>query len=129
MECDYLNGWIKKWSHVQKISPKMVNTRDIAGERRRRILLYSVKLCQQSLEFIAEMNRKSWKKFYVVKKMDKHTPFYEKAMGLWMQIESTKLISIMNFSVLYFFKFAPTPWIFTNWPTNQPLSCQAVGKL
>ena len=29
-EYDYLNGWIKK------ISPKMVNPRDIAGERRRR---------------------------------------------------------------------------------------------
>ena len=35
-ECDYLNGWIKKWSHTQKSRPKMVNLRDIAGERRRR---------------------------------------------------------------------------------------------
>ena len=26
-ECDYLNGWIKKWSHTQKISPRMVNPR------------------------------------------------------------------------------------------------------
>ena len=35
MECDYLNGWKKgqnqKRSHTQKISPKMVNPRDIAG--------------------------------------------------------------------------------------------------
>ena len=35
-ECDYLNGWIKKWSHTQISHPKMVNPRDIAGERRRR---------------------------------------------------------------------------------------------
>ena len=34
MECDYLNGWIK--NHTQKSHPKMVNPRDIAGERRRR---------------------------------------------------------------------------------------------
>ena len=34
MECDYLNGWIKKWSHTQKSHPKMVNPRDIAGERK-----------------------------------------------------------------------------------------------
>ena len=38
MECDYLkfNGWIKKTSHRQKSPPKMVNPRDIAGERRKR---------------------------------------------------------------------------------------------
>ena len=29
MECDYPNGWFKKWSHTQKISPKMANPRDI----------------------------------------------------------------------------------------------------
>ena len=29
-----------------------------------------------------------------------------KMMDLWMQIEGTKLIFIMNFSVLHFFKFA-----------------------
>ena len=29
-----------------------------------------------------------------------------KMMDLWMQIEATKLIFIMNFSVLDFFKFA-----------------------
>ena len=34
-ECDYLNGWIKKVKYA-KISPKMVNPRDLAGERRRR---------------------------------------------------------------------------------------------
>ena len=32
-ECDYLNGWIEKWSHTQKSHPKVVNSRDIAGER------------------------------------------------------------------------------------------------
>ena len=32
-ECDYLNGWIKKTVTYAKISPKMVNPRDIAGER------------------------------------------------------------------------------------------------
>ena len=31
-ECDYLNGWIKKRSHMQKSHPKVVNPRDIAGE-------------------------------------------------------------------------------------------------
>ena len=35
-ECDYRNGWFKKWSHMQKISPKMVKPRDKAGEGRRR---------------------------------------------------------------------------------------------
>ena len=31
-ECDYFNGWIKKWSNTpQKISPKMVNPSDRAG--------------------------------------------------------------------------------------------------
>ena len=36
-ECGYLNGWIKeKNGHICKISPKMVNARDIAGQRRRR---------------------------------------------------------------------------------------------
>ena len=33
-ECDYLNGWIKKRSHTQKSHPKVVNPRDIAGERK-----------------------------------------------------------------------------------------------
>ena len=30
-DCDYLNGWIKKWSHMQKSHPEMVNPRSIAG--------------------------------------------------------------------------------------------------
>ena len=29
-ECDYLYGWIKKRSHMQKAHQKMVNPRDIA---------------------------------------------------------------------------------------------------
>ena len=34
MECDYLYGWIKKRSHTHaKISPKMVNPRDLARAR------------------------------------------------------------------------------------------------
>ena len=36
MECDYLNGWIKKRSHTQKSHPKVVNPRDIAGERQKK---------------------------------------------------------------------------------------------
>ena len=36
MECDYLNGWIKKRSHTQKFHPKVVNPRDIAGERQKK---------------------------------------------------------------------------------------------
>ena len=35
-ECDYLNGWIKKRSHTQKSHPKVVNPRDIAGERKKK---------------------------------------------------------------------------------------------
>ena len=35
-ECDYLNGWIKKMVTDAKISHKVVNPGDIAGERRRR---------------------------------------------------------------------------------------------
>ena len=34
-ECDYFNGWIKKRSHTQKSHPKVVNPRDIAGERKK----------------------------------------------------------------------------------------------
>ena len=34
-EYDYLDGWIKKVTY-SKISPIMVNPRDLAGERRRR---------------------------------------------------------------------------------------------
>ena len=36
MECDYLNGWIKKRSHTQKSHPKVVNPRDTAGERKKK---------------------------------------------------------------------------------------------
>ena len=35
-ECDYLSGWIKKRSHTQKSHPKVVNPRDIAGERKKK---------------------------------------------------------------------------------------------
>ena len=35
-ECDYFNGWIKKRSHTQKSHPKVVNPRDIAGERKKK---------------------------------------------------------------------------------------------
>ena len=35
-ECDYLNGWIKKRSHTQKSHPKVMNPRDIAGERKKK---------------------------------------------------------------------------------------------
>ena len=31
MECDYLYGWTKKTVTYAKISPKLVNPRDIAG--------------------------------------------------------------------------------------------------
>ena len=35
-ECDYLNGWIQKRSHMQKSHPKVVNPRDKAGERKKK---------------------------------------------------------------------------------------------
>ena len=35
-ECDYLYGWIKETVTYAKISPKMTNPRDIAGEHRRK---------------------------------------------------------------------------------------------
>ena len=35
MECDYLNGWIKKRSHTQKSHPKVVNPKDTAGEQKK----------------------------------------------------------------------------------------------
>ena len=35
-ECDYLNGWIKKQAHTQKSHAKVVNPRDIAGERKKK---------------------------------------------------------------------------------------------
>ena len=42
-EYDYLNGWIKKTITYTKISPKMMNPRDTAGERRRRRQCHSWK--------------------------------------------------------------------------------------
>ena len=42
MECGYLNGWIKKTVTYAKISPKMVNPRDRAGEHRQRRIYLSV---------------------------------------------------------------------------------------
>ena len=52
-------------------------------------------------------NQKSWKNIFPWKKIDKYTFFSMKIkmMDLWMQIEGTKLIFIMNFCVLDFFKF------------------------
>ena len=47
-ECDYLNGWIKKKrSHTQKSHPKVVNPRDIAGERTKK-KKKKVKICLPS---------------------------------------------------------------------------------
>ena len=68
-ECDCLNGWIKKVTYA-KISPKMVNPRDIARERRRRRRRRRKKLIQYCLNvselfvlpnffFIFKQNRKS----------------------------------------------------------------------
>ena len=53
--------------------------------------------------------RRSRKRYiFREKKIDKHSFFYMKfkMMDLWMQIEGTKLIFIMDFSVLHFFKYA-----------------------
>ena len=49
-----------------------------------------------------------WKNIFRWKKIDQHTFFAMKIkmIDLWMQIEVRKLIFIMNFSVLDFFKFA-----------------------
>ena len=70
----------------------------------------------QSLEFVAETRilaemkiENCGKRYFHGKKIDKDTDFFSmkiKMMDLWMQIEGTKLIFIMNFSVLDFFKFA-----------------------
>ena len=54
-------------------------------------------------------NWKLWNKIFSMgKKIDKHTLFSMKInmMDMWMQIEGRKMIFIMNFSVLDFFKFA-----------------------
>ena len=56
-ECDYLNGWIKKQSHMQKSHPKVVNPRDIAGERtkkKKKGTGYGIGL--KSLQFANKMN-------------------------------------------------------------------------
>ena len=65
------------------------------------------------MEFVAEtilveMEIKNRGKIYFQwKKMDKHTFSMKiKMVDLWLQIEVTKLIFVMNFSVLHFFKFA-----------------------
>ena len=80
-----------------------------------------VKMAMQSLEFVAEMRilvemniENHGKKYFPWGKIDKHTFFSMKikVMDLWMQIEGTKLIYIMNFSMLDFCKFASrTPQI------------------
>ena len=54
-------------------------------------------------------NRKSQKNTFSVEKRSTSILFYSmkiKRMDLWMQIEDTKLILVMNFRVLDFFKFA-----------------------
>ena len=40
-ECDYLYGWIEKQSHYAKISPKMVNPRDLAGVQKKKMKMSS----------------------------------------------------------------------------------------
>ena len=55
-------------------------------------------------------NRKSWKNIFSVGKKAISILFFPmkiKMIDLWMQIEVRKLIFIMNFSVLDFFKFSP----------------------
>ena len=52
---------------------------------------------------------RKWKSKIVEKyiKINRHTFFFMKIkIDLWMQIEGIKLILVMNFSVLHFFKFA-----------------------
>ena len=48
-ECDYLNGWIRKWSHTQKSHPKVVNPRDIAGERKQKTTTTKKTVCHTLL--------------------------------------------------------------------------------
>ena len=69
----------------------------------------------QSLEFVAEtkilaeMKIESRGKIYFPWKKNQQAYFSSmkiKMMNLWMQIEGTKLIFIMNLIVLHFFKFA-----------------------
>ena len=53
-------------------------------------------------------NRKLWKKYFLWEKKNQQAYFFSmkfKMMDLCMKIEGTKLIFIMNFSVLDFFKF------------------------
>ena len=56
MECDYLNGWIKKRSHTQKSHPKVVNPRDIAGERKKKKKKKSMGLISYSDCFVTVMS-------------------------------------------------------------------------
>ena len=50
-ECDYLNDWIKKKKPVTyaKISPKVVNPRDIAGERKKKKKKKKTTVCTVSV--------------------------------------------------------------------------------
>ena len=71
-------------------------------------------LCQ-SLEFVVETRNLAemkienrWKNMFRAKKSTS-IPFFPmkmKMMDLWMQIQGTKFIFVMNFNVLDFFKFA-----------------------
>ena len=58
-ECDYLNGWIKKRSHTQKSHPKVVNPRDIAGERKKK---NNKKKTQNKTKQTKKKNKKKKKK-------------------------------------------------------------------
>ena len=72
-------------------------------------------ICRGNEDSYRNEHWKSRKKYiFRGKKINKHTFFSMniRMMDLWMQIEGTKLIFIMNFSVLHFFKFASrTPQI------------------
>ena len=98
-------GWSCLTRHTRDTTTHPAN-----GQEEGKLLRYF-----QSLEFVAETkNLAEMKienhgtKYFLWEKIDKHTvfPMKIKMMDLWMQIEGRKLMFILNFSVLDFFKVA-----------------------
>ena len=75
-ECYYLNGWIKKRSHTQKSHPKVVNPRDIAGERQKK----KGKKPQKT----NKAKQKNHQKTFIISVV-KNLPFTSKTGGWWLQ--------------------------------------------
>ena len=109
--------WRRRWNQCTGRKPLMVSTRKMLHTKAQRALTmiwdYTLSWVQ-SLEFIvetrilAELKIENCREIFSVEKISTSILYSMKIkmMDLWMQIGDTKLIFIMNFSVLDFSIFA-----------------------